>query len=164
VILVRAPHVPVHTGTHGEPPAMADTNITDRASKRFPAHAALLPAPLHGGTRLSDRACTKPRNALAGRLLLCQVGLRRRSRAALAGRADLRGDQPPELLRLGQVGGVWHPLDLLEGYHTPARGQSQTTHTPVPMRAAPRLPCGRAAPDRRDATPAPSVQDRLLGP
>jgi hypothetical protein len=31
------------------------------------------------------------KNALAGRLLLCQVGLRRRSRAALAGRAGLPG-------------------------------------------------------------------------
>ncbi|MCA1709531.1 MAG: hypothetical protein LC808_42135, partial [Actinobacteria bacterium] len=33
------------------------------------------------------------------------------------------------------VGG--HPVDLLEGYHTPARGQSQMTHTPVLLRAAP---------------------------
>jgi hypothetical protein len=28
--------------------------------------------------------------------------------------------------RLRQVGEVWHLIDLPEGYHTPARGQSQT--------------------------------------
>ena len=47
---------------------------------------------------------------------------------------------------------MWHLIDLPEGYHTPARGQSQLTHAPVPPRAAPGLPCGRATPDRRDAT------------
>ncbi|MCA1835461.1 MAG: hypothetical protein LC721_03625, partial [Actinobacteria bacterium] len=46
---------------------------------------------------------------------------------------------------------VWHPIDLPEGYHTPARAQSQMTHAQVPSRAAPGLPCGRAAPDRREA-------------
>jgi hypothetical protein len=39
-----------------------------------------------------------------------------------------------------------------------ARGQSQTTYAPVPSSAALRLPCGRAAPDRRDATPAPGAR------
>lgn len=32
----------------------------------------------------------------------------------------------------------------LKGYHTAARGQSETTHAPVLVRAAPGLPCGRA--------------------
>jgi hypothetical protein len=45
-------------------------------------------------------------------------------------------------------------------YHTAARGQSQTTHVPVPSRAAPGLPRGRATPGRRDATPPPIAQDR----
>jgi hypothetical protein len=71
---------------------------------------------------------------------------------ALAGRADLRDDQPPELLRPGLGGRVWHSLDLPEGYHTPARWQSQTTHVPVLSRAAPGLPCGRASPDRSATT------------
>ena len=72
---------------------------------------------------------------------------------ALARRAGLRDDRPRALLRLSWVGrGVWHPIDLPEGYHTAARGQSQMTHTPVLLRAAPGLPSGRAAPGRRDAT------------
>jgi hypothetical protein len=61
--------------------------------------AAQGPFLLGGGSRIrtlesishgfTDRcACN---HALAGRLLLCQVGLRRRSRAALAGRAGLPG-------------------------------------------------------------------------
>ena len=53
---------------------------------------------------------------------------------------------------------MWHPIDLPEGYHTAARGQSLTTHAPVWSRAAPGLPCGRAAPDRRDATRAPACK------
>lgn len=51
-----------------------------------------------------------------------------------------------------------------EGLPPGSPGQSQTTHRPVPSRAAPGLPRGRAAPDRRDATPVLSAQDRLLGP
>jgi hypothetical protein len=58
---------------------------------------------------------------------------------------------------------MWHPIDLPEGYHAPARGQSQTTHTPVLSRAAPELPRGRAAPDRRDATPAPACKIDFSG-
>jgi hypothetical protein len=45
---------------------------------------------------------------------------------------------------LAGLGGVWHLLDLPEGYHTAAREQNQTTHAPVVLRAAPGLPCGRA--------------------
>jgi hypothetical protein len=75
---------------------------------------------------------------------------------ALAGRADLRDGQPRELLLQGWVGRVWHPIDLPEGYHTPARGQSRTVHASVPSRAAPGLACGRAAPGRRDATRGPA--------
>lgn len=74
---------------------------------------------------------------------------------ALAGRADLRDSQPLELLRLGQVGRVWHPSASLQGYHTPARGQSHARHAPVPSRAAPGPPRGRAPPGRRDATRSP---------
>jgi hypothetical protein len=44
-----------------------------------------------GGRNVSYRSPVRARRALAGRLLLCQVGLRRRSRAALAGRAGLPG-------------------------------------------------------------------------
>jgi hypothetical protein len=40
---------------------------------------------------ISKRSAVHTKHALAGRLLLCQVGLRRRSRAALAGRAGLPG-------------------------------------------------------------------------
>jgi hypothetical protein len=43
---------------------------------------------------------------------------------ALAGRAGLRDGQQRELLLEGWVGGVRHPLDLPEGYHTPARGRA----------------------------------------
>ena len=39
-------------------------------------------------------------------------------------------------------------------------GQSQTAHAPVPLRAAPEPPCGRAALGRRDATRGPSVSVR----
>jgi hypothetical protein len=82
-----------------------------------------------------------------------------------AGRSP--GSPAQERLRLGRVGVVWHPLDLLEGYHTPAQGQSQTTHTPVLLKAAPGLPCGRAAPDRRDAAQpqrARSIYGAVTGP
>ena len=44
------------------------------------------------------------------------------------------------------LGGVWHLIDLPWGYHTAARGQSQTTHAPVVLRAASGLSCGWAAP------------------
>ena len=37
---------------------------------------------------------------------------------ALAGRAGLRDGHRRQLLRLGWVGRVWHPIDLPEGYHT----------------------------------------------
>ena len=47
------------------------------------------------------------------------------------------------------------PSTSPEGFHTPSRGQSQTMHAPVPSRVAPGMACGRAAPDRRDATPGP---------
>jgi hypothetical protein len=56
------------------------------------------------------------------------------------------------------VGRVGHPLDLPKGYHTPARGQSQTTHAPVPSRAAPGLACGRAVPGRGDAPRLPACK------
>jgi hypothetical protein len=42
------------------------------------------------------------------------------------------------------LGGVWHPIDLPEGYHTASRGQSQTTHALVLLRTAPGMLCGRA--------------------
>ena len=70
------------------------------------------------------------------------------------------GCQPQKLLRLGWVSGVWHPIDLPEGYHTASQGQSQTTYAPVPC---PRDPvwsgCARSTGRHTD----PSVQDRLLG-
>jgi hypothetical protein len=50
------------------------------------------------------------------------------------------------------------PSTSPQGYHTPARGQSQTTHAPVPSRAAPGLACGRATPGRRDATQLPACK------
>jgi len=57
--------------------------------------------------------------------------------------------------RIG-VGEVWGvPSTYLQGYRTAPRGQSQITHAPVPSTAAPGPPCGRATPDRRDATPVP---------
>jgi hypothetical protein len=138
-ILVCAPCVPVPTGPHGEPPAIAERLSLTVHQNASPPHDALRATPLQGGTRR-----TQPRNALAGR-------------------ADLRDNQPQELLRLVRWVGAWHPLDLLEGYHTPARGQSQTTHTLVLSRAAPELPRGRAAPDRRDAMPAPACKIDSLG-
>ena len=49
------------------------------------------------------------------------------------------------------AGRVWHPAGLPKGYHTTAQGQSHMTHAPVPPRAAPGPPRGRAAPGRRDA-------------
>ena len=64
----------------------------------------------------------------------------------------------------GWVGGrVWHPINLPKGYHTPSRGQSRTTHAPVPLRAAPGMARGWAAPGRRDATRTPACKIRLLG-
>ena len=63
---------------------------------------------------------------------------------ALVGRAGLWDGRPRELLRQGWVGRVGHPLDLPEGYHTPARGQSRTVHVPVASRVAPGLASGRA--------------------
>jgi hypothetical protein len=75
---------------------------------------------------------------------------------ALAGRADLR-DASLKTTAAGLGGGaVWYPIDLPEGYHTASRGQRQTMHAPVRSRVAPGMPCGRAAPDRRDATRTPA--------
>jgi hypothetical protein len=49
------------------------------------------------------------------------------------------------------------------GYHTATRGQSRTTHAPVVLRTAPRLPCGRAG--TVDEMPhSPSVQDLVIRP
>jgi hypothetical protein len=78
---------------------------------------------------------------------------------ALAGRANLRDGQPPEPPPAG-VGwtGCGVPPASLQGYHTPARGQSRTTDAPVPSRAAPELARGRAAPGRRDATRPPACK------
>jgi hypothetical protein len=91
---------------------------------------------LHSGTWLSDRTCTHqkcPRRA-------------GRSPGWLATRAAAAGS--------GWAGcGI--PSTSLQGYHTAARGQSQIINALVPSRAAPGLPCGRATPDRRDATPVP---------
>jgi hypothetical protein len=42
------------------------------------------------------------------------------------------------------LGGCDIPSTSPKGYHTAARGQSQMTHPPVLVRAAPGLPCGRA--------------------
>jgi hypothetical protein len=53
--------------------------------------------------------------------------------------------------------GVASPASL-QGYHTPARGQSRTADAPVPPRAAPGLARGRAASDRRDATRPPACE------
>jgi hypothetical protein len=59
---------------------------------------------------------------------------------------------------------LWHPLSLPEDYHTAARGQRRTTHGPVLLRAAPGLPCGRAAPGRRDATQPQRARPSVLRP
>jgi hypothetical protein len=64
----------------------------------------------------------------------------------------------PQNATAGRVGRVWRPLDLPEGYHTPARGQSGMAHVPVPSRAAPGLACGRVMPGRGDATRAPACK------
>jgi hypothetical protein len=56
------------------------------------------------------------------------------------------------------MSGVWHPLDLPEGYHTASRGQSQMRHVPVSLRAAPGMPCGRTVSGRRDATRTPACK------
>ena len=62
---------------------------------------------------------------------------------------------------MGRVGTVWRPLDLPQGYHTPARGQSGMAHAPVPSTAAPGLACGRAMPGRGDTTQPPAC--KILG-
>jgi hypothetical protein len=45
-----------------------------------------------------------------------------------------------------------HPPDLLNGYHTAARGQSCRRYASAPPRVAPGLPRGQATPDRRNTT------------
>jgi hypothetical protein len=62
----------------------------------------------------------------------------------------------PNTALAGGPEGCGIPSTSPEDYHTAVRGQSDTTPVPVPSRAAPRLPCGRAAPGRRDATRAPA--------
>jgi len=49
----------------------------------------------------------------------------------------------------------------LRGYHTASRGQSQTAQAAVPLRAAPGLPRGRAAPSRR--VPYERQQASIIG-
>ena len=96
-------------------------------------------------------SATPDRLSLA--LLVSQKILSISTTPALAGRAGLGDGQPSEVPHV--LGGVWRPLDLPEGYHTPARGQSRTAHAPVPSMAAPGLACGRAMPGRGDATRPP---------
>jgi hypothetical protein len=60
-----------------------------------------------------------------------------------------------ESLRLGLGGQGVASRRPPKGYHTTAQGQSHMTHAPVPSRAVPGPPRGRAAPGRRDATRAP---------
>jgi len=70
----------------------------------------------------------------------------------VSGMASLR--RSAALSRVSRGCGV--PSPSLKGYHTPARGQSEMAHTPVPSRAAPGLACGRAMPGRGDATQPPA--------
>jgi hypothetical protein len=69
---------------------------------------------------ISNRSAARPNHALAGRA-----------------EAGLRDGQPRGLPRQGWVGGVWHPIDPPEGYHTAARGRAGQCHAPVRSRAAP---------------------------
>jgi len=48
--------------------------------------------------------------------------------------------------------GACHPVDLPEGYHAAARGQSLARSGAVVLRAARGRPRGRAEPGRRDGT------------
>jgi hypothetical protein len=76
---------------------------------------------------------------------------------ALAGRADCGEPRPKKGGGGGGGGGVAShrpPGGLPHGIP----GASQTTHAPVPSRVAPEIPCGRAAPDRRDATRTPACK------
>jgi hypothetical protein len=68
-----------------------------------------------------------------------------KNRALAGGSSPGWPDQESCCGRVG-VGRVWHSADLLEGYHTASRGQSQTTHAPVSLRAVPGIPRGRASP------------------
>jgi hypothetical protein len=78
---------------------------------------------------------------------------------ALAGLAGLRDGRPRAPRRLGKVGRSVASPRPPEGYHTAARGQCQTRHTPVVLRAAPGLPCGRAGArsTRRHTAPARKI-------
>jgi hypothetical protein len=59
------------------------------------------------------------------------------------------------------LGRMWHLIDLLKGYHAASRGQSQTTHALILLRAAPGMPRGRAD-ARSTRCHSPYVQDQML--
>jgi hypothetical protein len=51
-------------------------------------------------------------------------------------------------------------IGSLKGYHTPARGQSRTTHAPVPVEGLP-TSCRVVGLRQTDGMPhAPSIEDR----
>ena len=77
---------------------------------------------------------------------------------ALAGRADLRDGRHRRQARFCGVGWVWHPVELLEGYHAAPRGHAWQARPAVGKDGAPGEPRGRAAPDRRDATRLPACK------
>jgi hypothetical protein len=58
----------------------------------------------------------------------------------------------------GQISGMASYENCCEGYYTATRGKAWITHVPVSSRVAPGLPCGRAVPDRRDATRIPACE------
>jgi hypothetical protein len=57
-------------------------------------------------------------------------------------------------------GGVWHPIDLLEGYHTATWGQSRITHVPVSSRGCPQAAVWLGYARSTGCHTSPSVQDR----
>jgi hypothetical protein len=97
---------------------------------------------------------------------LCQVGLRRRSRAALAGLRgrSLRWPATNNAAARPGLGRVWPLLDLPTGYHTASRGQSLMTHASVFLRAAPRMPCGRAGARSTRRHTAPAWRSSVIPP
>jgi hypothetical protein len=54
-----------------------------------------------------------------------------------------------------RAGAVWHPVDLAQPDHTPARGQPSAEPARASCGSASGLACGSPLGDRRDATPHP---------
>jgi hypothetical protein len=145
MILIRAPCVPVPTGTHGEPRVMTDRNSLT----------------VHGSTSL-----LKPRASP----LLCKAVLRPLSGATSASAARSIQNMPSPggqdsgmadtSAKPGSVGGLGAasrrpPRGLPRG----SPGAGLATRPAVSRDAAPGEPRGRAMPGRRDATRAPRVEE-----